>query len=1055
MRHKHTTEYMKTIDSCKPRQAVLDGTADFVVNLADLTSISKAEATEFLDSNVLTSGMQILIENAFSRLGGNASASGIYKLSESMGGGKTQSMLVSGILARFPNLSGTLPFDQPLPKVKMDVVASFTGRSTDKKVWVDLGKQIGVKFPDDRAPSETEWRDALKGKTALILLDELAFYLVHAASMGSPEEGQRASTLASIAMTNLFGAVRDYKECRNCVIIIADLEKDWEQGAEELNRLLNQNAVLSGTVQSVNNEMSKGAQTITPVDNQKDELYSILRKRIFQNIDATDAEIEEVADAYVKQLKKASAIIDRPVQQIREEILASYPFHFSTKHLIGTFNDNPGFQKTRDVIRLMATVVREIWSKSADPAVRKRHLLSLADANLNAQEVSSRFIAIKPSLREAVQTDIASNGTSFAESFIKETKGMSYDVARWIYTASLSEVRPQGLKDSEIAEYLSAPGVDIGGLQDTLKRLGETCWYIEQTKGGSYFFNRQRNLNAQLNAYIKSCAKPDTDQEVENKLKQMFEPRDKSCYQKAAILPALDSVKLDRDKTTLVVCRDESDFATWYSNEKYKNRVVFLIPVDNEALFHMNKKAQRRWAIRQIVADLTPEDSQYQKAKALELEIDSELFLSARSLFAKVHYPLIDQATQDTTLVATDLLDSYHDDSSGNLIKFRPDDAGKGEFVIEATLRDASKFMVFQVAGQDPVKALAPLRKRVETFLFGGSNRTAWEQIMDGAASRGHMVLTQPGTLERMKDALLRAGEWREEAGQILKPPFDEVTSVSVEWKRDDSTGQITTTDLKIAHADKLMVQEDGGEWREIPLDKPLTSDAMRLAFKAVDSSNKNKDGATQQVENYIDLSHEFLDSPTEGNIVIKIRTVPDCPVKCTDNGADPANSGSPYVPPGLDVPEGTTIRLYAECKGVTKEARFVVPKSGKGGEDEGVSLDLTKPVDVAGRGLKFITRQDTYKFLSTLPDTATLRMVAAKVTDNNVNQNVSLRWDRTSTLTAKRILQGFDYLDSELPQGEWSLQFDTLHFENGSSLNQWQVDSSQQIDPTLISQPS
>ena len=35
-------------------------------------------------------------------------------------------------------------------------------------------------------------------------------------------------------MTTLFGAVRDYKECRRSVIIIADLQKDWEQGADEL-----------------------------------------------------------------------------------------------------------------------------------------------------------------------------------------------------------------------------------------------------------------------------------------------------------------------------------------------------------------------------------------------------------------------------------------------------------------------------------------------------------------------------------------------------------------------------------------------------------------------------------------------------------------------------------------------------------------------------------------------------------------------------------------------------------------------------------------------------
>ena len=237
-------------------------------------------------------------------MAGEKSATGIYKLSESMGGGKTQSMIVAGILAKFPNLASGVGFHKTLPTAKPEVVASFTGRSTDQKVWVSIGKQLGVDFAADRAPAETEWRDALKNRTALILLDELAFYLVHAASQGTKDDGTRAATLAGIALTTLFGAVRDYKECGRCVIVIADLQKDWEQGADELAKILRSNDTLGGTIQSVNNEMSKGAQTIAPVDNQKDELYAILRKRLFKEIAVNDKEKVAIADAYVAELDK-------------------------------------------------------------------------------------------------------------------------------------------------------------------------------------------------------------------------------------------------------------------------------------------------------------------------------------------------------------------------------------------------------------------------------------------------------------------------------------------------------------------------------------------------------------------------------------------------------------------------------------------------------------------------------------------------------------------------------------------------------------------------------
>lgn len=427
-----------------PRQTVLDGTADFVVNLADLPQLTEPEAREFLDSNVLTSGMELLLQQAFARIGGEKSANGIYKLSESMGGGKTQSMIVAGILARFPQLASIVHFHKALPKAKTDVVAAFTGRSTDQKVWVSIGKQLGVEFAADRAPSETEWRDALKNRAVLILLDELAFYLVHAASQGSKDEGTRAATLAGIALTTLFGAVRDYKECGRCVLVISDLQKDWEQGADELAKILRSNDTLGGTMHSVNNEMSKGAQSIAPVDNQKDELYAILRKRLFKDIGVTDKEQEAVANAYIAELAKASTILERPTVKIREEILVSYPFHFSTKHLIASFNDNPSFQKTRDVIRLMAAIVRGLWAKG-DAEVQRHSLLSLETANLNDPTVASRFIEIKKSLQDALHTDIANNGTSHAESVDDDGTALAARCAKWIFAASLSDVHPRGL----------------------------------------------------------------------------------------------------------------------------------------------------------------------------------------------------------------------------------------------------------------------------------------------------------------------------------------------------------------------------------------------------------------------------------------------------------------------------------------------------------------------------------------------------------------------------------------------------------------------------------
>ena len=1042
--------------TCIPRSAVLDGTADFVVNLADLGSLDEDHAQEFLDSNVLTSGMEMLLSQAFARLAGTGNSSGIYKLSESMGGGKTQSMIVAGILARFPHLASLMAFREPLAKVTPDVVAAFTGRATDKKVWVAIGDALGVTFAPDRAPSETEWRDALKDRAALILLDELAFYLVHAASQGSKEDGTRAATLAGIALTNLFGAVRDYKECRHAVIVIADLQKDWEQGADELARIMRSNDTLGGTMQSVNNEMSKGAQTIAPVDNSKDELYAILRRRLFKALDAGPKDIEGVADAYAGELKRASAIIERPTMKVREELIASYPFHFSTKHLIASFNDNPGFQKTRDVIRLMATIVRSLWSKGATEVARHQ-LLSLEIADFNDANVASRFVEIKKSLQDATQTDIANSGTSHAETLDAETDGLASLCAKWIFAASLSEVHPRGLTDAELAEYLLAPGRSILGMQDALKKLYDTCWYIEQTKSGRYLFNRHKNLNAQVNSYTNVCTNEDRDAKIEVKLAEMFEPKDKRCYQKLEVLPALDQVQLEREKITLIVLKPDTDFHKFFAGQKYKNRVAFLTAVDQTGIFNVNKKAQRLWAISQVVKDLTPDDTQYKKAKETEAEYQTELFLALKAVFSKFHYPLVDE-DGETALIGTTLLDGYVDQKTGHHIKYRNEDASKGEFVVDATLREANKFQVFSPAvGDDKLKVYQPLRTRIESFLFPPTGRTTWDQVKDGAASRGHVLWTEPGTLERMREALITAGAWREDAGQIQKPPFDEVTGVTIEYARDKATGAITTTDIKLAHADKLFVREEAGEWKSHPTDQPLISQAMLIEFKAVDSSGKNQVGKPYRIENTIDLFHDFVASPNAGHQYVKVKVVPPSSMLLfTLDGSNPANNGKPYEKPGIEVLEGGTVRLHAEKGGLVRDVTITVPKpqsSGEGG-DSSPTINPNLPATVSGKAFAhLVTRSAAYHFLNSLPADACLQMVQAKVTVAASDNTVTLTWDRKTRLAQQQGIAAFEFLDQQIAGGEWSLKFDQLHFATGKSLLQWQVDTSSKIDLSQVTQ--
>ena len=129
--------------------------------------------------------------------------------------------------------------------------------------------------------------------------------------------------------------------------------------------------------------------------------------------------------------------------------------------------------------------------------------------------------------------------------------------------------------------------------------------------------------------------------------------------------------------------------------------MAILTADDQTGIFEVNRKAARLWAITQVVKDLNAEDLQYKKAKETLTDYQTELFIALKAVFNKLHYPLIDDE-DDTILVPASLLDGYINDKNNYRIQYRPEEASKGEFVIEATLRDAKKYQVFTPAnGQD------------------------------------------------------------------------------------------------------------------------------------------------------------------------------------------------------------------------------------------------------------------------------------------------------------------------------------------------------------------
>ena len=89
---------MKTVkELCTPADSVFSiSKADTIASIGDLKTI---DAQAFFRENHVTEGMRTLFSSIFDRLLGSG-LQGVFRLKQAMGGGRTHSLIATGLLAR-------------------------------------------------------------------------------------------------------------------------------------------------------------------------------------------------------------------------------------------------------------------------------------------------------------------------------------------------------------------------------------------------------------------------------------------------------------------------------------------------------------------------------------------------------------------------------------------------------------------------------------------------------------------------------------------------------------------------------------------------------------------------------------------------------------------------------------------------------------------------------------------------------------------------------------------------------------------------------------------
>lgn len=543
---------MKTLQQlCTPRPSVFDTQRrDTVLDLADLTG-ERIDPALFFEENYVTEGMKILLEQAFRRLEGK-SDQGVFKLKQAMGGGKTHNLLTLGLLARHPAFRQRVMGSFYTPDAKLGTVrvVAFSGRESDAPfgVWGSIAEQMGKRelfaelYSPLQAPGQKAWENLLAGENALILLDELPPYFENARSkqIGNSDLAQVTAT----ALSNLLVALGK-ESCSRVCLVITDLSAAYASGSQQISSVL----------ADFERETHRSAMSLEPVRMNSDELYQILRKRIFAELPG-EPEIREVAQAYAKTIRDAKQmdITNESPEQFALRIHAAYPFHPAIRDLYARFRENAGFQQARGLIRLMRIVTARLWSKEM---AGKRHLIAAHDLDFNDRETRAEIGQINSTLDNAIAHDIASDGSAVAEAMDNNLGSTdAQDAARLLLMASLANVPNAllGLSIPELVACLAAPGRDLTRLKsDVLEKLATGAWYLHSNRDGKLFFKNVQNLNAKLESLVNTYQSEQAVQELRSRLDKLVAPENGDCYQRVAALPALDEIELEQDRVTLVI----------------------------------------------------------------------------------------------------------------------------------------------------------------------------------------------------------------------------------------------------------------------------------------------------------------------------------------------------------------------------------------------------------------------------------------------------------------------------------------------------------------------
>jgi predicted AAA+ superfamily ATPase len=645
-------------DVVTPHPDVASGNYQEAEFAADLWQVFKGNAAreyrdpvEFYRRTFLTVGLRELLVSSIHRWRKEPGGNPVVELQTTFGGGKTHSMLAlfhltAGIPAKdLPGLDsvlGEVGGDLPSSIKRAVLVGNqLTPGQSEKKpdgaevrtMWGELAWQLGGKaaYEKVRKADETATNpgDALgtvirDASPCLILIDEWVAYARQLMDDRTLSGGD-FETQFTFAQT-LSEQVKAIPGALLVVSIPASDRLDGVSPTEGVNDEEVGGSRGREAVARLRNVFQRIASQWRPAN--AEESYEIVRRRLFETIEGADSFVQRdvVVRAFTDHYAKHPG--DFPAECREADYLRkmqqAYPVHPEVfERLYQDWSGLVRFQRTRGVLRLMASVIHHLW-ESGDQGL----LILPAHMPVGAQKIEGELTRYLPSGWPAVIEKDVDGPDATPRKLDAEKPNLgrisaTRRVARTLFmgSAPMNDASNRGMEDRRIKLGCTLPGEAPAVFGDALRYLAQAATYLYQDNA-RYWYATQPTV-AKLAADRSDELKRNRDrvlEEIMNRIREeLRDARKRGDFPRVHAFPGGSVDVPDESSLCLIVLSPESPWSKeaespaiavaqklldsrGNSPRLNRNTVVFLA-ADRQRLEELEDATRRFLAWKSILAD--------------------------------------------------------------------------------------------------------------------------------------------------------------------------------------------------------------------------------------------------------------------------------------------------------------------------------------------------------------------------------------------------------------------------------------------------------------------